>query len=303
MRQTGYYAIASLALGLICYFGSEAFFWSFRPEAATLPDIAMTVAAYSLAAACALSAVAWSGCGGLTGAFLGGAVVGFIVEGVVVSTMYDAFPFQLVWTPLAWHALVTGCAIFALHRAAVGWSIGRQAAAMLALGLFGGVFAAYWPIERPTLPDAQDTAVYLIGTGLGAVVGFVVLDRIQCVPTPPRVVRWVVPVLTLFLFVVLCNVDPRPQRIAWPVLIALTLWAMDRLGQGGRVSFGPPAPIARHLMFLIAPLVTAVIAAGFVAGTEGFGTNTIVAATTVPLGLGWYLWLLWRAYRARAATA
>ncbi|MGL4280802.1 MAG: hypothetical protein ACRCS0_10585, partial [Albidovulum sp.] len=93
--ETGRFTLASFALGGVSYYGSEAFFWSFPPEGITPADWAMTVVAYSLVAACTLAAVIWSGLGGWRALFLGGALGGWLVEGVIVDTMYDAFPFQV----------------------------------------------------------------------------------------------------------------------------------------------------------------------------------------------------------------
>ena len=59
MRATVGYVLAALALGGIGYCGSEALFWSFPPEGVTLLDWALTIVAYALAGACALSAVVW----------------------------------------------------------------------------------------------------------------------------------------------------------------------------------------------------------------------------------------------------
>jgi hypothetical protein len=305
MRETLRYVLASLALGLVAYFASEAFFWSFRPDGATIADIAMTVIAYSIAGACVLTAVAATGCGGVRAAFLGGALLGFLVEGVVVGTMYDAFPFQIVWTPIAWHALVSGVAVFALHRAAVHWAVWRQVAAMLALGAFGGFFSAFWPMERAVLPGTVDTVLYLGGSGMGAVLGFVMLDRVGQVPEPQRIVRWIAPVTAVILFLIQTVLAPSPLRLVCPLVITVSVWAMARLGQrGARVRFGRPAPLWRHALFLIAPGMTAAIAAGLVAGTAGMEANIPVALATAATGLGWWLWLLFRAaYPRRMASA
>lgn len=304
MRETLWYVLASLAIGLIAYFASEAFFWSFRPDGATIPDIAMTVIAYSIAGACVLTAVAATGCGGVRAAFLGGAMLGFLVEGVVVGTMYEAFPFQIVWTPIAWHALVSGVTVFALHRAAVHWAVWRQVGAMLALGAFGGFFAAFWPMERAVLPGTADTVAYLMGSGAVAVAGFVMLDRVGQVPAPGRIIRWVAPGLALILFAVQTVFAPSPLRLTCPVVIGLTVWAMARHGTGGgRVSFGGAAPLWRHALFLTAPGMTAAIAAGLVAGTAGMEANIPVALVTSGTGLGWWLWLLFRAAYPRMAAS
>ncbi len=41
------------------------------------------------------------------GFFLAASVFGFLVEGVPVPVLFTALPFTIVWTSLAWHALIT----------------------------------------------------------------------------------------------------------------------------------------------------------------------------------------------------
>jgi hypothetical protein len=296
MQEAMRYALMSLALGLVGYWASEALFWSFPPDEVTVVQWMMTVAAYALAGACALSAVIWARTGGWRAAFLGGAALGFVIEGVIVSTMYDAFPFQLVWTPLAWHGVVTGMAVFGLHQVLVGGAVGRQALAMVVLGLGGGVFAAYWPQERAVLPSVGSILLYHLGTGAAAVAGFVLWARIGRLPHPSSVVLLLVPVLAVLLWILQGVADPRPQRLALLPMLGLTLWAMRRLGRAGPC---PPVtpPLWRHGLFLIAPLTTALIAAFVVRGTPGFASNIVAALTFGPLGLGLWVWLLWQAFR------
>lgn len=299
-----YFGMA-LAMGLISYWASEAMFWSFPPQDVTPWQWAVTVMAYSLAAACALSAVIWAGIGGWKAIFLGGAVLGFIVEGVIVSTMYDAMPFQLVWTPLAWHALVTGLGLFGLHLFMMEKSALRHALALAMLGLGGGVFAAYWPLERPTLPAVSQIMLYHIGTGVAAAVGFVMISQLARLPRPRPVVLMIVPILAVILWIIQGVYDPRPERLALLPMLGLTLWAMRRLGQGqfwdGGITLPQPA-FWRHILVLIAPMVTALIAAFVVRGTAGFGVNWIVAATLTPLGLGLWIWLIWQGFKQPVAT-
>ena len=61
---------------------------------------------------------------------------------------------------------------------------------MVGLGLFGGLFAFYWPLERTDLPSLMATVVYLLGAGVLAVFGQVVLERVEVVPKPPGWVLW-----------------------------------------------------------------------------------------------------------------
>ena len=185
----------SLALGVIGYFACEAMFWSFRPEGATVGHVALVSLAYALAGGAALSAVLWAGLAGWRAAFLGGAVMGFGVEGAVVGTMYDAMPMQLVWTPLAWQALISGLLVFAGALASARWALGRQLALMLALGLFGGVWSLYWPLVRPVLPPSGAIWAYLMGCGVAALVALAAVDRLLPGLSVPRWALWVLPVL------------------------------------------------------------------------------------------------------------
>jgi hypothetical protein len=252
-----------------------------------------------------LAAVILTGCSGLSGAFLGGAILGWVIEGVIVGTMYDAFPFQLIWTPLAWHALITGVGVFALGRAAVHWRLSRQLAFLAGMGILFGVWGLYWPAEWADLPPFAVVLGYLVGLGLAVPAGQLVLDRIGQLPRPPRWVLGAPWILVTILWVFSAFADPRPVRLALPMLLALTLWSMARLGPRAPdvAGFGPPAlRPSRHLLFLLVPLIAAPIA---VAGWHWFGAvpvNIPFALIFGGVALGWFLGLIWRAYRTRSAA-
>lgn len=130
-----------------------------QPPGITPLDFALTVVAYSIAVGVAISAVIWSGLGGMAGAFLGGCIMGLMSEGVVVATIYQGFPLQLVWTPLAWHGVITGGVVLGLGRARL--SIGRMALIWAALGLAGAYWAQFWTEERQELPQMWFLFVYI----------------------------------------------------------------------------------------------------------------------------------------------
>ena len=110
------YVILSIVLGGLSVWASENLFWVMPPPGITPLDFTFTVIAYSIACAVAISAVIWTGIGGMSAAFLGGAIMGYMSEGVIVGTIYQPNPFFLVWTPLAWHALITGGLILGVGR-------------------------------------------------------------------------------------------------------------------------------------------------------------------------------------------
>lgn len=299
------YILASIALGMISCFGSEAFFWSAPVPDTTLAELVFVFVPYILAAAAALSAVAVTSCGGPRGAFLGGAMLGYLVEGAVVATMYDAFPFQLVWTPLAWHALITGVLVFALVRASATFGLVKQVAFMAALGLAGGLWAGFWPMERVQMPSAWVALAYLGVTGALVPIGNMMLDRIGVVPRPPRGVLLVAPVLFLLLWIAQSIADPRPQRLALPLLLGGLYWIMSRLGEGRAPSeFGrAPYQAWRHWVFLIVPVVTSVVGGLLWTHTTGIESNFVIAVAGGLISLFWLGKLARLAYIAPRASS
>lgn len=297
------YLAAAFLIGLFAVWGSENLFWSAPNADLTAISLLLTWIAYSICAAAALSASMAAGLTGWRGAFLGGALLGWTVEGVVVTTMYDAFPAQLVWTPLAWHALVTGLAVFALSRAAVHWSAARRLAAWAGLGLFGALFAQYWPIERGAMPSLSQTAAYLAGLGLAVPAANILLDRLGPLDVPPR--RWLTaaPALLLAGWLARLALGFNLAMFALPALAALTIWIMFRLGRRGAVfSLGAPSRKPwRHLTFMAAPLITACgAAAGWRVFPQGLETNIPVALSTGVAGLALFGFLAFGAARTKA---
>ena len=83
-------ALTSGLYGLIAFWGSENLFWSAPTEATGILDLILTATAYSVAVASVLGAVIWSGITGWRALFFGGALLGWLVEGVLVSTAATA---------------------------------------------------------------------------------------------------------------------------------------------------------------------------------------------------------------------
>ncbi len=293
------YGAAALALGMIALWGSENLFWTVPQEPLRLVEWGATWAAYSLVAASALSAVLWAGIGGWRAAFLGGAVLGFGIEGVIVGTMYDAFPAQVIWTPLAWHAVVTGLLVLALPRSLARGPLVVQVLGLLALGLLGATWGLYWPNERPVMPGYEVALPYLFGLALPVVAAHVALDRLGPLHRPSSLILWAAPVALLILWLLRAVLTGSVVVLACPAMILTTAWILRRLGRSGEpVSFGPAAPLWRHGLFLLMPLTIATLV---VPGWQAFGpvaVNVPVALVTGAVGLGLWLWLLWQAARA-----
>lgn len=297
MRDFWRYVLACLCLGWIAVWAGEFLFWTTpAPDLGAL-DVLFTWGAYAVAAGAALSAVIWARLSGWRAAFLGGALLGVGIEGAVVGTMYAAFPAQLVWTPLAWHALISGLCVLGGGMALARGPLWRQAAGLVALGVFGAVWGLYWPLEGKVLAGVVGLLAYLGVGGLGVGVALGVLSRLG--PLAAGRWLWVAPGAMGALWGIGSVLEPSPLRLAGPAMVAATVWAMRRLGGGG-VGFGPVLGWGRCLGFVLAPVVTVGLVVPLWAGVGGVGVNVPIALGTGVVGAGLWVWLLWRAGRAGA---
>lgn len=302
MRGGLAYCAAALCLGWVAVWGSELMFWITPPPGTTIPGLVLGWGLYSTAAAATLSTLLWSGLGGWRAAFLGGAFLGISIEGAAVSTMYDAFPVQLVWTPLAWHALITGLVITGGAFAATRGPLLQQVAGTFALGLFGAVWGLYWPLDHGQLASLPLMLAYLGLTGAGAVVALALLSRLPALPARGWWL-WLAPAAIALLWVIGTVAAPSPLRLSGPVMAGLTVWAMRRLGgEGAAPTFGPPLPPGRLALLVLAPLTTALFAVAGWGTLGGKPVNIPIALVTGALGLGLWLWLLWRAFSRPSAA-
>ena len=296
------YVLLALVLGGLSVWASENLFWMMPPPDLTPAVFAMTVVAYSIAAAVALSAVIWSGLGGLAGAFLGGAIMGYMAEGVIVGTIYQAVPFQLVFTPLSWHALITGGLVLGVGRARL--PVQRMILIWVALGLAGAYWAQYWVYERVGVPEVWLFAVYILGLGLLVPLAQGVMDRMGQLPRPSAWVLWVAPGIALVFWGAQTVAEMNPLRLLLPAVLALILWVMWRLGRPGAVVDLGTGPVARHGLFLIAPAI--VVALAPIGWAQGWGTlaaNWVVAGVSCIWSVLWLGWLVWSAAQGRQRGA
>ena len=298
MRDLTAYLVACLCLGWVAVWAGENLFWTTPAPDLRLVDLLSTWAVYAVAAGAALSLVIRTGLVGWRAAFLGGALLGFAVEGAVAGTMYDAFPAQLVWTPLAWHALVSGLAVLGGGIALARGPVARQVAGLVALGVFGAVWGLYWPLEGKELAGVAGMLAYLVLCGAGVGLALAVLTRLP-VPDRGRWWLWLAPGAVAGLWGAGTVLAPDPLRLVWPVMVGATVWAMWRTGTRGAAAppWGPPLPHRRCGLFVLAPVVTVLLVVPGWAHLGGVGVNVPVALGTGAVGSGVWLWLLWRAAR------
>ncbi|MEW5872736.1 MAG: hypothetical protein AB1894_25985 [Chloroflexota bacterium] len=137
-----------LATGYILFFYSELMFWArARPED-SLANWLVTWQVYSLSGYAMLSAIVGFRAKRRWALFLCGALFGWLTEGVVVQTMYEAFPLQISWTGLAWHALISVWVGWYGMRRALQQNQRRYILGLsIGLGCFWGMWGMWWWVE------------------------------------------------------------------------------------------------------------------------------------------------------------
>jgi len=81
---------------------------------------------------------------GFAGFFVAAALFGFTVEGIPVPVLYEALPFSIAWTSLAWHALLTvSIGLFLYRKVMTGTSHSKIILLNLAIGISLGAWNGY----------------------------------------------------------------------------------------------------------------------------------------------------------------
>jgi len=225
-------ALYYLATGYILYFWSERAFWSRWQPTDSLPDALATVFAFSLLAFLFLQAVWFFRARTVYAVFLAGCVFGWLGEGIVVSTMYDDFPYNIIWTGVAWHALLTVMVGWRLFRHA--YSEGNATRLILlsaAAGFVWATWALFWAEEDGFITPPADFARHAFGFGAFLIIAYWVTHSIpaRCLRPglPDRVLTVLLLLFAVYLFLTqVAPAKPLAPCVLPPVLggVLLVLW-------------------------------------------------------------------------------
>jgi hypothetical protein len=298
---------AAMCCGFLFCFYSERIFWSRWPEENIPFELVATWIAYSILAYIFLSVVALFRVRDFWGVFLGGAMFGWLGEGVLVDTTYwDPIWVHLSWTGLAWHALLTvGVGWFAMGRSLRAGRIGRVLMLSVLTGVFWGCWAAYWPREGVKI-DLLDFSTHCLAmTG-----ALIIAQGIYHAVTPRQVCPSMAELLVLGLIVaawfVMVRMPASPRAIyVLPPLVLLTLASLSigrrRKAAGSDVEVlqqmrGPVRPACYLAMAAIAPSAIGIVAIA----TQWQiwpPTNMVVLIVTGPLGYIFFAVAIYRQWR------
>jgi hypothetical protein len=324
-RAAGPRAVAFvLATGAVSWAWSEVGFWAhFRADDQPATWV-LTWLMYSLAAAVALRTLRrWPGAD-LPRLVLVGALYGWVVEGVVASTVYSAPPFTLIWTGVAWHGLLTVVlGWWALPRVVVAG--GRGAWVLCGVvGIAWGLWSAGWWAAPPeagqdaAVPDLAAYALFVVVVCAVAGVGYVVMRA--CAPRGRDLTTRAGLVVVLGLLgvwgavVVVVAIPWAPLLLG--ALVALVVLSLRRLGPAEEpgtprgsprpspLGFEPGIPWRRIAPTALVPVLAVATYAALVPfATSEPGTGpfyVLIVAMIAALSLAGtvaLVWSLWRSWR------
>ncbi|MEM6758317.1 MAG: hypothetical protein AAF601_02445 [Pseudomonadota bacterium] len=196
MRQIalgiGQRAILVIGLGALLVSVSE--FWFY--EVAAEVDRIVILLAYGLLGYFFMAVMHRFHVHSFAGLVIAAALLGILIEGVPVAVVYSNPPFSIVWTSLAWHALITVGVGWLLVRFLLAQDQAWRAGALCSgLGILLGAWNAFmWNAQDIEGTDAfvfiwQPTQVFAVQFLYGYALfvgGHVVLDRLypkKLVPT------------------------------------------------------------------------------------------------------------------------
>lgn len=165
--------VSVLSLGYVFFYFSELLFWARLKPEDTGRSLLFTWLVYSFMAYLFILIVEYGKIRTRYGLFLAGLVFGWVAEGLVVYTMYDAFPFQIAWTGMAWHALLSVVLGISLMKTMMDQTVPRIVFLTVCVGLFFGFWSVWWKLEDGFTIPFFDNVLYWFLSTCGLVVAFV----------------------------------------------------------------------------------------------------------------------------------
>lgn len=315
-------AAATLCLAVAAVVVSESWFWArLRPGDSAL-GFAGTIVAYALAVQVVrFVAHRWrvtaTGSGAWRRILLLGALCGWLVEGVIVTTVVDDLPFTLAWTGLAWHALLT---------VVVGWwwiprTLDRpwpgSLARLAAVGIGVGGWAAFWRFEEGVAVPVVEYALFAAVTTAAYAAGLAGWWALRARAAPGF--RGSLAAILLLAALAVLNAIDNPVTLVGPALVGLAVLAVVTTAPRGArpiadealdsepapvesapASLAGPTPWRALGRLAVIPAVATPVFALLTATPEPIPTGWVLVAVTVPLGVVLFL-VAWVTSSARRA--
>jgi len=300
-----------LGASLVVFAFSERVFWAFWRKEDSADELAVTFATYGLIVVVAQFLFRRYRVQEWHRIFLVGALVGWLAEGVVVTTALgdgtNPFPLSISFTGLSWHApLSVLFGLWWLPKAVVNPDPGPVIKASAGLGVGWGLWAGYYKLEAGTAATTLGNfAMHTTGVTAMLVVGVLLLLKNPQVEAERRPwLTWLVMALagTLYLGFHL-PANPIPAV----VLLALFVFTWRRIvmSQPAEMetteSLSQSIPTLRNLWLLPLAGGLAIFTYALVDSlTPGISSNIALYLITMPLGFGLFGRAIWLSYRKRS---
>lgn len=289
---------------------SERIFWSLvRPDDKVL-FMLLGVVPYLVATYCMFMVLQHFRVNTLAGVLLGGAVFGWITEGIVAMTVFGAGgippPFSLSWTGLGWHMLISVGLFMWWNRILMAKSFIRSLLFSVIAGVVWGFWSMTWFLETPPIVNTVGWyALHAFGVTLLMIVGHLLMSRQVSTFNAPEIERGIILGIVALYF---CFVTV-PTVTIFAVLIPLLgflLYIPLRRNQAWYeevsmiTTITQKVPVVNILTLLAMPLM-ATIMYGFMLDNRGvifpFNIGFLVVATL--LGFIAFGWAWWKVYRGQ----
>ena len=267
------------------------------------PPLPGLVGFYAISALLAALMVEQTGAKGWGAYVLAGGVFGWLIEGVVVNQTYEAVPFSLVWTPLAWHMVLSVMVGVVGLGYALRHSLLTTVLVCASLGLFAGLWGGYgWSALANDVSTPETALSFPVQISLAAgmmAIGHVVLGLMPTAIAP----RWLFWGLLAVAFVFWAGgwgLVFFPVSLAVPILIVLSYLALRNAGTGPHpVTLGPVEPV-RYAAFVLIPAIAIPLQPAIMDVSWVQEINAFTALPLVVLSSLMWLWAMWSSFRRRA---
>ncbi|MBD3350544.1 MAG: hypothetical protein GF364_03560 [Candidatus Lokiarchaeota archaeon] len=300
--------IGVLSLGIVFFIYSEEIFWSFL----RLEDVFFGKLQTWLLYSAATYIVLWLSykykANSLGSFFIIGATYGWIIEGLVVLTMYEELPLSISFTGLAWHSLITLFIGFVLFQDALVKSNKKK---ILKLSCFVGAFWGWWGVswqfELGYLASVDQFFIYASILTILMFIGFLIYNKMNIQEFNPSklekimiyafiVVYFVIDLLYLGILII----------ILWIPLMSLNIFALKRHADKIEDESKAIDEEKKHykitsetnlskkniVIMLIIPVVATMVYFGLIAMDLVLPYNILLYLITTPLGFILYIYSL-----------
>jgi hypothetical protein len=277
----------------ILTFYSEWMFWTGRPPSENyLLEAIPTWIAYAIITFLFLTAASYFRVQNFWAIFLAGALYGWLLEGVLVQTMYDDFPINISFTGLAWHALFA--VIFGWWWLPSRLRAGRAIIPCLLFGVGLGLWSTGWWTEPDVaIAPAESIFLYNFTFGLLLVPAYVLWSRFNLADFRPSRIELVGIFILTGLYFVFVTIPKQPlSLVVLPPLLGLVIWALRKNRQ--RTPEISPKMDAitfkKALPLLLIPLVASLVYWGaWSASANGLTLPSMIFLYIITMPLGFIL--------------